>query len=96
MDGVRIERQSSIEDEPRTLNIHQIEFARATLYVVNTRSIQEALSIFTEGLEPVVRCAGGGRCDRLMDGGYGEEDENYRNDDRIKIAALRDIVSAPF
>ncbi|XP_011032337.1 PREDICTED: uncharacterized protein LOC105131187 isoform X3 [Populus euphratica] len=46
---VRIQRKSSIESEPRTLTMDQIHFAReAALYVVNTRSIEEALSIFTE------------------------------------------------
>ncbi|KAG6405900.1 hypothetical protein SASPL_133494 [Salvia splendens] len=45
-----VERQSSIENEPRTLNNDQIDFAReAALYVVNTSSsIQEALTIFTQ------------------------------------------------
>ncbi|KAJ6918562.1 hypothetical protein NC651_012727 [Populus alba x Populus x berolinensis] len=85
---VRIQRKSSMESEPRTLTMDQIQFARvylsegeglgwycsptgstsmfgmfvglmireggvisyseAALYVVNTRSIEEALSIFTE------------------------------------------------
>ncbi|CAK7355004.1 unnamed protein product [Dovyalis caffra] len=46
---VRIDRQSSIENEPRTLTMDQIQYAReAALCVVNTRSIEEALSIFTQ------------------------------------------------
>ncbi|XP_042493072.1 uncharacterized protein LOC122072741 [Macadamia integrifolia] len=50
-----IERKSSIENEPRTLNMDQLQFAReAAFYVAQTRSIEEALDIFTKGLEPVV------------------------------------------
>uniref|UniRef100_A0A7N0TW11 Uncharacterized protein n=1 Tax=Kalanchoe fedtschenkoi TaxID=63787 RepID=A0A7N0TW11_KALFE len=50
----QIHRTSSIENEPRTLHINQIEYARkAALYVLNTRSVEEALRIFTDGLEPV-------------------------------------------
>ncbi|CAA2961492.1 ATP-dependent zinc metalloprotease FTSH 10, mitochondrial-like [Olea europaea subsp. europaea] len=46
---IGIERQSSIEKEPLTLNIDQIQFAReAALYVMNNRSIEEALRIFTK------------------------------------------------
>ncbi|KAK9291533.1 hypothetical protein L1049_019481 [Liquidambar formosana] len=49
-----IDRKSSIESEPRTLNIDQLQFARdAAMNVMNTRSNEEALSIFTEGLAPV-------------------------------------------
>ena len=44
-----MERQTSIETEPMTLTINQLQFAReAALYVMNTRSMEEALSIFTE------------------------------------------------
>ncbi|XP_043726236.1 uncharacterized protein LOC122672806 [Telopea speciosissima] len=50
-----IERKSSIENEPRTLNMSQLQFAReAALYVAETTSFEEALRIFTKGLEPVV------------------------------------------
>ncbi|GFY91279.1 hypothetical protein Acr_07g0014750 [Actinidia rufa] len=52
---VRIDRQSSIENEPRTLGIRQMRFARdEALYVINTRNYEDAVRIFTEGLEPVV------------------------------------------
>ncbi|CAI9108888.1 OLC1v1008590C1 [Oldenlandia corymbosa var. corymbosa] len=45
-----LERKSSIENEPRTLNLSQIQIAReAALYVVSTRSMEEALRIFTAG-----------------------------------------------
>ncbi|KAJ6419274.1 hypothetical protein OIU84_029395 [Salix udensis] len=55
MAAARIDRKPSIEFEPRTLTMDQIQFAReAALYVMNTRSMEAALSVFTEGLEPVV------------------------------------------
>ncbi|OWM91454.1 uncharacterized protein LOC116198889 isoform X2 [Punica granatum] len=45
----RIDRKSSIESEPRTLSLRQMERAReAALIVLNTRSIEDAMSIFTE------------------------------------------------
>ncbi|TYH75685.1 hypothetical protein ES332_D04G037300v1 [Gossypium tomentosum] len=56
--SLQIHRTSSIENEPRTLSIDQIQYAReAAMYVVNTRSIEEAMNIFTQGLEPVVEVA---------------------------------------
>uniref|UniRef100_A0A7N2LXY3 Uncharacterized protein n=1 Tax=Quercus lobata TaxID=97700 RepID=A0A7N2LXY3_QUELO len=55
---VRIDRKSSIESEPRTLDFDQIQYAReAALYVLNTRTIEEAMTIFMKGLEPVVSTA---------------------------------------
>uniref|UniRef100_A0A2N9IMX5 Uncharacterized protein n=1 Tax=Fagus sylvatica TaxID=28930 RepID=A0A2N9IMX5_FAGSY len=46
---IRIDRKSSIESEPRALGIDQIQFAReAALYVLNTRTIEEAKAIFTK------------------------------------------------
>ncbi|KAK4393782.1 hypothetical protein Sango_1849000 [Sesamum angolense] len=69
-------------------------YVEAALYVVNTRGVEEALRIFTEGLEPVVSCAQGGRSNS---GEHNEEDGKYRNNEVVKIpAGLRDIVSAPF
>ncbi|CAK9146930.1 unnamed protein product [Ilex paraguariensis] len=68
---VGLERASSIENEPLTLNIEQIQFAReAALCVVNTRSVEEAVRIFTVGLEPVVS-SGSGNNGTMVD--YGEE-----------------------
>ncbi|KAL8473591.1 hypothetical protein ACS0TY_029753 [Phlomoides rotata] len=92
-----IERQSSIENEPRTLNISQIQFAReAALYVVNTRSIEEALNIFTEGLEDGVVSSEGG-CMRDNAGISNWNDDGACGDRINAIAAgIRDIVSAPF
>ncbi|CAA3027701.1 Hypothetical predicted protein [Olea europaea subsp. europaea] len=127
---IGIERQSSIEKEPLTLNIDQIQFARASLslslslsiyiyiythththrsvsvdvflgwiwllqeaalYVMNNRSIEEALRIFTKGLKPVVNSVGN-ESDELMNSG--EELETSTNE--LRILEIRDIVSAPF
>ncbi|XP_073060665.1 uncharacterized protein [Primulina eburnea] len=85
---VRImERQSSIETEPRTLNVHQFEFAKeAARYVVNTKTLEEALRIFTQGLEPVVRCEEGGELVK-------EEDQWCGINEKF---GDREIVTAPF
>ncbi|KAI5672438.1 hypothetical protein M9H77_12802 [Catharanthus roseus] len=88
---VSIDRKSSIEKEPRTLNIDQIQIAReAALYVVSTRSMEEALRVFTEGLEPVMSCAAqnGGT---MMDC---DEQELLLSPSQLRN--LRDIASAPF
>ncbi|KAJ6929111.1 hypothetical protein NC652_013086 [Populus alba x Populus x berolinensis] len=89
---VRIQRKSSMESEPRTLTMDQIQFAReAALYVVNTRSIEEALSIFTEGLEPVR----GRNGDRMMD--MSREMQCVEELEQLQLTEIiRDIASAPF
>ncbi|CAN6349155.1 unnamed protein product [Urochloa humidicola] len=47
-------RMPSIEWEPKTLTLDQIKFAReAALYVMSTKTEEEAIRIFTEGLKPV-------------------------------------------
>ncbi|KAL1556969.1 hypothetical protein AAHA92_12516 [Salvia divinorum] len=86
-----VERQSSIENEPRTLNNNHIDFAReAALYVVNTSSsAQEALTIFTLGLEPVVRSAEDGCGGELVGVDTHRNMEDHHHN-------IRDIVSAPF
>ncbi|XP_024456125.1 uncharacterized protein LOC18099018 isoform X2 [Populus trichocarpa] len=67
---VRIQRKSSMESEPRTLTMDQIQFAReAALYVVNTRSIEEALSIFTE-VNNLLRFRARGRTKWRQNEGY--------------------------
>ncbi|KAL2553151.1 molybdate transporter 1-like [Forsythia ovata] len=63
----------------------------AALYVMNTQSIEEAMRIFTKGLEPVDRCVGD-ECNELMNSG--EELEVSANE--LIIPGFRDIVSAPF
>ncbi|KAF7037921.1 hypothetical protein CFC21_048191 [Triticum aestivum] len=47
-------RMLSMEAEPKTLTLEQLKYAReAALYVVSTRTTEEAIRIFTEGLKPV-------------------------------------------
>ncbi|XP_069147200.1 uncharacterized protein [Solanum lycopersicum] len=90
---VPLNRTSSIENEPRTLNLNQIQFARDTaLYVINTRGLEEAMRIFTEGLEPVSQCVHD-KEEVIME--YAEELENLSNPLRIN-PETRDIATAPF
>ncbi|XP_073281523.1 uncharacterized protein [Primulina huaijiensis] len=90
---VRImERQSSIETEPRTLNVNQFQYAReAARNVVNTKTLEEALRIFTQGLEPMVRSCEGE--DQYLDLVGEEEDQWFAINDKF---GDRDTVSAPF
>ncbi|CAM0911633.1 unnamed protein product [Alopecurus aequalis] len=39
--------------EPKTLTLEQLNYARAALYVLRTRTAEEAIRIFTDGLKPV-------------------------------------------
>ncbi|KAI3972805.1 hypothetical protein MKX01_019463 [Papaver californicum] len=90
--SIQIQRKSSIETEPRTLNIHQVHFAReAALFVLNNRSLEEAVSIFTEGLESV-------SSGDMQKGGHVMLDSDEENDfdDAYDQKTLRDVVTAPF
>ncbi|BAT73262.1 uncharacterized protein LOC124836862 [Vigna umbellata] len=96
-------RTSSIEREPRTLNIHQIQSARElAAYILNTKTIEEASRIFTEGLQPVVSgaCCLGSGTTMDIDIDLGEELELMNSKDATTQvapeAAFRDIASAPF
>ncbi|GMI67839.1 hypothetical protein HRI_000453200 [Hibiscus trionum] len=83
-------RTSSIESEPRTLSIDQIQCAReAAMYVLSTRSIEEAITIFTQGLEPVV-CVARDNMETTMD----LNEIDYFQD--LNLQGMRDVVSAPF
>ncbi|XP_012853641.1 PREDICTED: uncharacterized protein LOC105973166 [Erythranthe guttata] len=99
-EGLRlIERESSIENEPRTLNIHQIHLARELArHVMNTKTIQEASAIFTQVSEPVVRRAAKSRFESVRAAINAEEDDDEYNESCIfyNIIRIRDIVSAPF
>ncbi|KAJ4715297.1 Coiled-coil domain-containing protein 18, putative isoform 2 [Melia azedarach] len=101
----RIDRKSSIETEPRTLNMDQIRYAReAALYVMSTKSIEEAMSVFLQikqltrgeillqGLEPVENTRENEN--RRMEDG--EEIQLQYLEDQLQLPALRDIASAPF
>ncbi|KAI3960389.1 hypothetical protein MKW98_017113 [Papaver atlanticum] len=88
---IQIQRKSSIETEPRTLNIHQIHFAReAALFVLNNRSSEEAINIFTEGLESV-------NSGDMQKGGHVMLDSDDENDfDADEKILIRDVATAPF
>ncbi|KAJ4825935.1 hypothetical protein Tsubulata_011168, partial [Turnera subulata] len=93
---VQIDRKSSIENEPRTLTFDQIQYAREeAMYVVSTRSIEEALRIFTEGLEPVANMVGK-HGDMMMDTGRDTEhlDRDYQH--HMRLPDIRDVATAPF
>ncbi|KAK9673312.1 hypothetical protein RND81_12G159800 [Saponaria officinalis] len=95
----RIDRKSSIENEPRTLNFTQIHIAReAALYVVHTRSREEACRIFTEGLEPVDNI--GGLTTPMMpkSGEFSDEEHDLCsfNNRPFRRTTAKDILTAPF
>ncbi|KAJ1405052.1 hypothetical protein SESBI_26193 [Sesbania bispinosa] len=93
---LHLERTSSIEREPRTLSIDQIQSARdLAIYILNTKTFEEASRIFTEGLQPVVSAACSMGSDARMNVDSGEEVEvnlKYTN----QAETFRDIASAPF
>ncbi|MED6180712.1 hypothetical protein PIB30_012864 [Stylosanthes scabra] len=92
-----IERSSSIETEPRTLSIDQLQSARdLAIYILNTKPIEEASRIFTEGLQPVVSAACRMGCGTGMDMDPAQELQNMRDDEAAANDAFRDIASAPF
>ncbi|KAL9234935.1 hypothetical protein vseg_009747 [Gypsophila vaccaria] len=104
MGGIRIapiDRKSSIETEPRTLDYRQIDIAReAALHVVHTRSREEACQIFTEGLEPVEN-VGALTTPTMPKSGelsYEEHDRYPCNGRPFKqsIAQAKDVLTAPF
>ncbi|KAG7011119.1 hypothetical protein SDJN02_27917, partial [Cucurbita argyrosperma subsp. argyrosperma] len=89
----RMDRKSSIETEPRTLKMNQIQFAReAALYVMNTTSMEEAIKIFTEGLEAVECKAIRDEDESIMENWFHEQEA----DELPPLYQLRDIVTAPF
>ncbi|KAF9599710.1 hypothetical protein IFM89_001656 [Coptis chinensis] len=93
--GVSIQRMSSIESEPRTLSYDQIQYAReAALYVVNNKSSEEALSIFTEGMEQVMTSVGNEKRNLITEQ---DGDVEYQIC-RIQPGFMdsRDVASAPF
>ncbi|KAF8097073.1 hypothetical protein N665_0296s0054 [Sinapis alba] len=89
-----LERKSSIETEPMTLHLDQIENAREeALYVIRTKTFEEAMHIFTKETQEGLRGdeEKRGRCIDLKD---------YDDDEDERIIFLDpigwDIVSAPF
>ncbi|KAB5548287.1 hypothetical protein DKX38_011693 [Salix brachista] len=81
--AARIDRKPSIEFEPRTLTMDQIQFAReAALYVMNTRSMEAALSVFTENSYLVTVGFGAG-------GGCGKTKWKRTVQDNLQVAVLK-------
>ncbi|XP_020252126.1 uncharacterized protein LOC109829411 [Asparagus officinalis] len=88
----KIQRTSSIEREPQTLLLDQIKDARETaLYVIRNHSIEEAIRIFTEGLQPVLSVKNGDtNVNMRMD-----SDEDRVGFNHV-LAGFRDTATAPF
>ncbi|KAJ1685899.1 hypothetical protein LUZ63_017289 [Rhynchospora breviuscula] len=93
-------RQQSIEFEPRTLTLEEINCAReAALYVLSTTTPEKAISIFTEGLKPVLNAQ---KDDEDDDSDYYSdcEEENFDCGCCMRCHAdclrVRDIATAPF
>ncbi|CAL0325191.1 unnamed protein product [Lupinus luteus] len=94
-----IERSSSIEREPKTLNFNQLQSARNfAIYILNTRTFEEASRIFTEGLQPVVSaaCRTGSNTRKDMDSGEELELLNMKDTAQETLEQFRDVASAPF
>ncbi|XP_020587994.1 uncharacterized protein LOC110029865 [Phalaenopsis equestris] len=90
---MKIERKSSIEKEPLTLFFDQIQYAReAALYVLSTKTMEEALRIFTEGLQPVLKIS---KNEMEMED-TDLSDLNGEDDSFLLLDEFHDITSAPF
>ncbi|AEE86230.1 hypothetical protein ISN44_As04g035010 [Arabidopsis suecica] len=92
-----LERRSSIETEPMTLHLDQLENAREeALYVMKTKTMEEAMDIFTKETHEGLRASEerGGRCINLKD----EEDDDDYEDERMMFMSPHawDIHTAPF
>ncbi|TXG60359.1 hypothetical protein EZV62_014932 [Acer yangbiense] len=93
-----IDRKPSIETEPRTLSIDQIHNAREeALNVMRTSSIEQATTIFTQGLQ-AVDCGVKRQNDTSMDDDLGEEELLLQNskDEQQVPELMRDVATAPF
>uniref|UniRef100_A0ACD6ACX5 Uncharacterized protein n=1 Tax=Avena sativa TaxID=4498 RepID=A0ACD6ACX5_AVESA len=51
--GTMVAAPSMEAAEPKTLTLEELNYARAALYVLRTRTAEEAIRIFTDGLKPV-------------------------------------------
>ncbi|KAJ0973119.1 hypothetical protein J5N97_021078 [Dioscorea zingiberensis] len=124
--GVRIERVSSIELEPRTLTLDQLQYARVVsflliccfvdqefvvdeyvtisklhflfwfqeeaLFILSTKSSDEAFSIFTQGLEPVLSITS----KRMMEEVNEINRQPFEKVGTTLFEGKRDIATAPF
>ncbi|XP_018503027.2 uncharacterized protein LOC103947494 isoform X1 [Pyrus x bretschneideri] len=68
-------------------------YMEAAKYVVNTKNIEEAMSIFTEGLEPVASSIKQNGDETMIDS---VEEPEYSDDYFIRPRGPQDVVSAPF
>ncbi|XP_010432560.1 PREDICTED: uncharacterized protein LOC104716811 [Camelina sativa] len=88
-----LERRPSIETEPMTLHLDQIENAREeAMFVMKTKTMEEAMDIFTKETHEGLRASGErGRCINLKD----EDDDE---DERMTFMSPHgwDIATAPF
>ncbi|XP_020697042.1 uncharacterized protein LOC110110079 [Dendrobium catenatum] len=92
-DQLEIERKFSLEKEPRTLSLCQIQYAReAALDVLSNKTMEEALSIFTEGLQPVLNVTEGRQ--NLDDTDLSDLIGKQRSFGVLE--GFRDISTAPF
>uniref|UniRef100_A0ACD5X484 Uncharacterized protein n=1 Tax=Avena sativa TaxID=4498 RepID=A0ACD5X484_AVESA len=103
--SARPRRMASMEREPRTLSLHELNYAReAALYVLSTHTSQDAARIFTQGLKPVLVA----RSSNSTDSGSGSDDdgdvfdpEPFVDDTRHRqlrgrTTKKRDFATAPF
>ncbi|CAF2068068.1 hypothetical protein Bca4012_086680 [Brassica carinata] len=90
-----LERKSSIETEPMTLHLDQIEHAREeALFVIRTKTFQEAMDIFTKETQEGLRADEEKRGRRCLDLKDYDDDQDER---LIFLDPIGwDIVSAPF
>ncbi|TXG60357.1 hypothetical protein EZV62_014930 [Acer yangbiense] len=94
---IGIDRKPSIETEPRTLSIDQIHYAReAALYVMRTSSIEQAMTIFTQGLQ-AVDCGVTRQNDTpSTDDDLGEEEVLLQYSEDEQVPEMMDVATAPF
>ncbi|XP_010437760.1 PREDICTED: uncharacterized protein LOC104721471 [Camelina sativa] len=88
-----LERRPSIETEPMTLHLDQIENAREeAMFVMKTKTMEEAMDIFTKETHEGLRASEErGRCINL-------EDDDDDEDERMTFMSPHgwDIATAPF
>uniref|UniRef100_A0ACD5W825 Uncharacterized protein n=1 Tax=Avena sativa TaxID=4498 RepID=A0ACD5W825_AVESA len=110
--SARPRRMASMEREPRTLSLHELNYAReAALYVLSTHTSQDAARIFTQGLKPVLVArssnstgsgSGSGSDSDSDDEGDVFVPEAFVDDDtrhrqlRGRATKKRDFATAPF
>ncbi|XP_042391774.1 uncharacterized protein LOC121982764 [Zingiber officinale] len=103
MEGtVALERKSSIELEPRTLSFGEFQLARdSALYIFKNNSLEEAIKIFTEGLQSVPKVGDDGRLHGIDD--VDSVEEESEEDDYCFRRWMghgqllgREIATAPF